>query len=92
MRQQQIYYLIISYVSLGQFILSTQLACFIARIMYIYLMMIYLVITRHLHGDENSLVAAAFLTAIFTLFCESSIYINMKARVRLFIKMKTSKQ
>ena len=92
MRQQQIYYLIISYVNLGQFMLSTQLACFIARILYIYLTMLYLVLTRHLHGDENSLIAAAFLTGYFTLFCESSVFVNMKARVRLFLKMRTSKQ
>ena len=91
-RQQQIYYLMISYASLGQFILSTQLVNFIVRILYVFSMTIYLVTNRYLHGDENNLVAAVVLLLYFTLFCESSIYINMKARARLFLKMRTSKQ
>ena len=54
--------------------------------------MAYLVINRHSQGDENNIVTAFVMTAFGTLVIEAAVYINMKARARLFLKARTSKQ
>ena len=54
--------------------------------------MVYLVLNRQDQGDENNIVTAFVMTTFGTLVIETAVYINMKARARLFLKAKTSKQ
>ena len=74
------------------FILSSWLANFISRILYVYIITVYLALNRHDQGDENNIVTGLVMTVFGTLFIEAAVYINMKARAHLFLKARTSKQ
>ena len=92
MRQQQTYLLIMVYNLFSLFMGATWIKGFVVRSIVYLPLMIVLKVNKSLLNDDINFAQEMIMLAMAAAMIEASVYINMKAKAQLFLKVKTTEQ